>query len=303
MPNLTRITVTIEATQTVAWPHFAGSTLRGAVGRALRQAACITGQDKCTGCPLRQSCAYGVVFDPAPPAQPLHPSFQDGQPRYLVQPPALGACQLSAGQQQGFALLLLPGAQAHLPLIAHLMTAATEKQLMQPGLFKLKQLSTEEQALAPWPAAIPEWASSQPDRPAQITLRWLTPLRLQKQGKPIFKPQLLDATTLVRALVRRHLQWSQLSAQAPADTEPQIQAMGHCQLDTRQMRWHDIDRYSSTQQGKLPLGGLVGSATLHGPAQALANLLPLLQRGEQLHLGKETVMGLGRYQLGAIEPG
>jgi hypothetical protein len=157
--------------------------------------------------------------------------------------------------------------------------------------------------LAPWPAAIPEWASSQPDRPAQITLRWLTPLRLQKQGKPIFKPQLLDATTLVRALVRRHLQWSQLSAQAPADTEPQIQSMGHCKLDTRNLHWHDIARYSGTQQGKLPLGGLMGSATLHGPAQALATLLPLLQRGEQLHVGKETVMGLGRYQLGAIEPG
>jgi hypothetical protein len=102
MHSITRITTTLQATQTVAWPHFAGSTLRGAFGRALRRAACITGQNQCTACPLRNSCAYGVVFDPAAPAQPLHPSFRDGLPRYVVQPAALGACQLHPGQTQSF---------------------------------------------------------------------------------------------------------------------------------------------------------------------------------------------------------
>lgn len=303
MPTIIQITATIEATRTLAWPHFAGSTLRGAVGRALRQAACVTGQDKCAGCPLRQSCAYGVVFDPAPPMRPLHPSFQDGQPRYVVQPPALGACQLRPGQQQRFALLLMPGGETHLSLLEHIMVNATEKQLMQPGLFKLRQLDTEEHALPPWPAATPEWVRTHPGNGAQITLRWLTPLRLQQQGKPLFKPQQLDAGTLVRALVRRHLQWSQLSEQGPADTAPQIQAATLSELDSRQLRWHDIARYSGTQQDKLPLGGLVGCATLRGTAQTLSTLLPLLQRGEQLHVGKETVMGLGRYQLSTIEPG
>jgi CRISPR/Cas system endoribonuclease Cas6 (RAMP superfamily) len=72
-----------------------------------------------------------------------------------------------------------------------------------------------------------------------------------------------------------------------------------CTLDTRLLQWHDIQRHSGTQNQKLPLGGLIGTATLSGPTAAMQTLLPLLQLGERLHIGKETAMGLGRYQLSA----
>lgn len=304
MHSITRITTTVQATQTVAWPHFAGSTLRGAFGRALRRAACITGQEKCTACPLRNSCAYGVVFDPAAPSQPLHPSFRDGLPRYLVQPPALGACQLHAGQTQSFNLLLLPGTQAHHGLIEHTLRNAIEKELFAPGLFKL--LGTQVSQTAVLTATSQTPTDAQPPT-GHITLRWLTPLRLQHHGKPMFKPQQLDASGLVRALLRRQLQWQQISGQKPETPSPSatvaqpqpMDAAQACTLDTHNLQWHDIQRHSGTQKQKLPLGGLIGSATLRGPAQALQTLLPLLQMGEQLHIGKETVMGLGRYQLSA----
>lgn len=320
MHTLTRITVTLAATQPLAWPHYAGSTLRGAFGRALRKAACITGQAQCTGCPLRQSCAYGVVFDPAAPAQPIHPSFRDGLPLYLVQPPALGACQLPSGQQQSFDLLLMPGTEAHQSLIHHTLHSAVEKELFATGMFKLMDTQTNQVAVLPTAAEAP--AQGQPNHPArqtntdQITLRWLTPLRLQHQSKPVFKPQQLDAPGLVRALLRRQMQWQQITGQrpetqtpplAPPDTrpgtpaeltpQPTMDAAHACTLDTRQLQWHDLHRHSGTQKQKLPLGGLIGSATLTGPTHALTALQPLLQMGEQLHIGKETVMGLGRYQI------
>lgn len=302
MHSIRRLATTIEATQTVAWPHFAGSTLRGAFGRALRQAACVTGRQQCDGCPLRGSCAYGVVFDPAPAAQALHPSFRDGLPRYLVQPPALGACQLNPGQTQSFTLLLLPGAQAHQQLIEHTLRAATEQQLMHAGQFKLQHIHTDDSPLqGQHPEPAPDQSTT--TKLLHTTLRWATPLRLQHQGKPVFKPQELDAPALVRALLRRQLQWCQLSAQNPPDAQTALQAASACQLDTRNLQWHDIQRHSSSQSQKLPLGGLVGSATLQGPAHAMHTLQPLLKLGEQLHIGKETVMGLGRYQLSALQPG
>lgn len=293
MHSIIRITTTIEATQTVAWPHFAGSTLRGAFGRALRRAACITGQDQCTGCPLRNSCAYGVVFDPAPPPQPLHPSFQDGLPRYMVQPPALGACQLTPGQTQSFTLMLLPGAHPHRQLIEHILPTLATQQLMQAGHFKLQSVRVQET-----PALFFDQPPSAPQHPStQATLRWHTPLRLQQKGKPIFKPQDVDSTTLIRALLRRQLQWCQLTAQTPPDTQTSLQAASACTLDTSNLHWHDIQRHSGSQNQKIPLGGLIGSAKLHGPPQALDTLRPVLQLGEQLHIGKETIMGLGCYQL------
>jgi hypothetical protein len=310
MHTTTCLSITIKATQTVAWPHFAGSTLRGAFGRALRKAACITGQDKCTGCPLRNSCTYGVVFDPAAPAQPLHPSFRDGLPRYLVRPPALGACQLPAGQIQNFDLILLPGTQSHHQLIKHSLSSAVEKELFQPGLFQLVDIETSQTPLQQQtPSQLPDsnsalHANTQPGT-GYLTLRWLTPMRLQQHGKPLFNPKQLDAPGLVRALLRRQLQWQQItneSAIAP-DSSPQTQdplrCAQACTLDTRLLHWHDIHRKSGSQNQKLPLGGLIGSATLSGPRTAIQTLLPLLQLGEHLHIGKEIVMGMGRFRIGA----
>jgi len=311
MQSITRITTTMQATQTVAWPHFAGSTLRGAFGRALRQATCITGQDKCTGCLLRNSCAYGVVFDPAAPAQPLHPSFRDGLPRYVVQPHSMGASTIASGKTQSFDLLLLPGTQAHHGLIEHTLRNAVEKELFKPGLFKLLHTQVSQIPVPILAASETTSDSAAPVRPApsqvmrqatsQITLHWQTPLRLQHKGKPIFKPQGLDAPTLVRALLRRQLQWCQISGQTAPDPQTHLEAAHACKTDTRVMAWHDLQRFSSTQNEKLPLGGLVGKTTLMGPQNALKTLLPLLQLAEQLHIGKETVMGLGRYQLRADE--
>lgn len=303
MHSITCITATLQATQVVAWPHFAGSTLRGAFGRALRRAACITGQEKCTGCPLRDSCAYGVVFDPAAPAQPMHPSFRDGLPRYVVQPPALGARELHAGQTQSFNLLLLPGTQAHHSLIRHTLRSAVERELFAPNLFKLLDTQTCQTDVLPVAAAT-ETPTQLNQTTAQVTLRWLTPLRLQYQGKPVFRPQQLDAPGLVRSLLRRQMQWQQITDQqrdAAASSQPDLMDLAQaCALDTRNMQWHDIQRHSSIQNQKLPLGGLIGSATLSGPNRALQALMPLLQMGEKLQIGKETVMGLGRYSLSAI---
>ncbi len=221
--------------------------------------------------------------------------------------PALGACALSAGQTQGFSLLIFPGTQTHHSLIEHILRAAVEKELMQPGLFRLLHTKVSHTSVVPGLSA-PDLSGKPGEtttKPApatdQITLRWHTPLRLQNHGKPVFKPTQLDASTLVRALLRRQLQWHQISQQAPTGQAPgnldPLACATACTLDTRNLQWHDIQRHSGTQGQHLPLGGLIGSATLHGPTPALQTLLPLLQLGELLHIGKETVMGLGRYRL------
>lgn len=39
-------------------PDYAGSTLRGSFGRALRRTACMTRMKECHDCPLRVTCPY-----------------------------------------------------------------------------------------------------------------------------------------------------------------------------------------------------------------------------------------------------
>ena len=307
---LTDFRVTLQAQRPLAWPHFAGSRIRGAWGRALRQAACITGQPGCGGCPVRSHCAYGAVFDSAAPAQPLHPSFQNGIPAYLVQVPPLGARQLHPGDEIGFTLRLLAGTPTQHSLVEHTLRETVNQHLFDPGDCALKAIERHRLPLADamLNAAPDATIDTAPKTTAQadhttlsaIHIQWLTPLRLQHQGKPLFKPQDLNSTTLANALWRRQLQWHQLIHQTPPASQTPLQAAQQCTLNTQALQWHDISRYSNTQQKHLPLGGLLGSTLLTGPERALAALLPALRLGEQLHIGKETVFGLGQYQVQPI---
>jgi hypothetical protein len=303
MKDITHIRITFVAQQTVTWPHFAGSTLRGAFGRALRRAACVTAAKNCNGCPLRKHCAYGVVFDPAPSENPLHPSFRNGLPRYVMQVPPLGACELKAGQTQHCTLLLMPSAAVDPSLVEHTLKAMIEVELVTPGAFRLLRTHTSQHPVIASAQLDQLAASSTGSNLDRVTLRFLTPLRLQQHGKPIFSPRHLDAPTLAQALYRRQLQWQQIGPSTPevAPPFPTIDtlnaAASTCRLETDQLHWHDIQRHSTTQNKKLPLGGLIGRMDIVGPRTSLATLRPLLELGAHIHIGKETVMGLGRYQL------
>ena len=61
------------------------------------------------------------------------------------------------------------------------------------------------------------------------------------------------------------------------------------------LRWHDWTRYSSRQNQKMQLGGLVGEVTYAGN---LAAFLPFVALGAFLHVGKNATFGLGKYKVG-----
>jgi CRISPR/Cas system endoribonuclease Cas6 (RAMP superfamily) len=58
--------------------------------------------------------------------------------------------------------------------------------------------------------------------------------------------------------------------------------------------WWQAERWSSRQQKRLDVSGLVGRVTFSG----LDNFAwGLLRIGEHLHVGKNTTCGLGKYQI------
>jgi hypothetical protein len=300
MSTLLQLKLTVQAQHAIEWPHFAGSSLRGAFGRALRHAACVTRKPDCKGCSLRKNCTYGVVFDPDAPLNPVHPSFQDGLPLYWVVPPSLGAAKLNSGQTVSFKLMLMAAATSSVALIEHTLKAAVENELIRKGCFKLISLQKENIA-APVIDGVMAPANAVDDA-SQLVMRMQTPLRLQVGGKPVFAPATLSADIFLRAVMRRYLQWCQVNGFVPVDMQGLKLAAQSCRADTSNLHWHDIKRHSGSQNRTIPLGGLMGQLVLRGPKAALQALYPLLQLGQTLHIGKEVMVGLGQYQLGAIEP-
>ncbi len=68
-------------------------------------------------------------------------------------------------------------------------------------------------------------------------------------------------------------------------------------IHATKLRWDDWARYSSRQEKKIQMGGLVGSFELDGAD--LSPFWPYLWLGQWTHAAKGAVMGLGRYQIKA----
>jgi len=153
----------------------------------------------------------------------------------------------------------------------------------------------------------------------QITLHIQTPMRLQQQGRPLGVGQ-LTPRALISTLARRVALLMEFHAgpgpstgghcdspALPAGSAPARSPWGEAartvshlagQLtDSQTLHWFDWTRYSSRQQQPMTLGGVLGRWTLQGDPDTLAQIRPWLWLGQWLHVGKNTTMGLGQYQI------
>lgn len=299
-----------RATSTMRMPDYAGSMLRGAFGHALRQLACMTKQKECDGCPLIASCPYPAIFALVPPAAHSLQKFSQIPVPYIIEPPEWGASQLAEGELFSFHIVLVGRAMKELPLIILAWRRALARGVGPgDGTAELVRVlhcghaqetaiySPESGAIDPHPQEID--VSPAGAAPERVSLQFSTPLRLQRNGNAL-APHKLDARTLLMALVRRTSLLSEFHSDRPlvSDFSFLLQACSAVH-DEKHLVWRDWTRYSSRQQQKMALGGVVGQWQLDGN---LTPFLPFLHLGQWLHVGKEAAFGLGQYTLATPAP-
>jgi hypothetical protein len=286
-------------------PEYSGSLLRGQFGAALRRTACMTGARHCTGCPLYRTCPYPAIFEaPAPEMHALQRFSQVPNP-YVIEPPPLGANHVAADDILSFHIVLVGRALDQLPLIAYALQRAFGYGIgRQRARGRLEDIAVEgaDEPESLWDAeqsriGAHEQGLSVPSLPHinAVTLKIVTPLRLQNQGHRI--PSVgLKPRTLFTALLRRASLLFELHAALPglAGDAPRLAAAAERLVDERRLEWKDWTRFSSRQDREMTLGGVIGEWTLSGD---LGELLPWLWLGQWLHVGKNTTMGMGRYSL------
>lgn len=281
-------------------PPYAGSTLRGAFGHALRRATCMTRQKECAGCPLIDTCPYSRIFA-TPPNDLLNKSQQQNPPQpYIIEAPAQEPRFHSAGSRYQFDLVLIGPARHQLALIAYAFNQAFEH-----GIGTTRARGTLADIAHETPSGYqsiyqknqilphsPEITLPQ-SYPQNIGLHFHTPLRLQQQGS-ILGIGRLNAQALLGHLQRRISTLATLYWQS-IDTDYAALAAAAARVqDRRNLQWQDWIRYSSRQQRKMTLGGVIGTWCLYELPPPFSQLLYL---GQWLHIGKETVFGHGRYTL------
>lgn len=317
---LARYRYSFRMAQRLRLPDYAGALLRGQFGAALRQLSCMTGASKCTGCMLLATCPYPAVFETPAPAEHAMQRFSHVPNPYVVEAPPIGTEEVEEGQLLRFNLVLFGGALDQLPLISLALQKALEQGLGTDGerargkleSIELQQWSGVANAEAEW---LPLWQSGDTAiRPHQdalpdpfpaataaaapvhaLRLHFHSPLRLQHQGTPVRSAQ-LTPRKFVADLLRRATLVAEFHAGQPtavANLQVLLQQAEALQHD-KALHWFKCSRYSSRQGQQIPLDGLVGEWTWRGEMQAL---LPWLQLGQWLHVGKSTIMGLGGYRL------
>lgn len=293
-------------------PEYAGSTLRGAFGNALRRIACITRQTDCKACSLYRSCPFPAVFQPPPPREHVLQKFSDIPVPFIVEPPPWGERQYAPGERLSFNLVLVGKVADHLPLILHAWQRALAHGIgRSSGRAKIERVIHLGQSA---PVQIFENTSGEiqshdatldlhtleiEDDSARAQLEFSTPLRIQQEGHPI-RPDKLTPRDLVISLARRTALISEFHhACKPAFDFQALVQIANTLQSTKQLQWRDWTRYSSRQKQEMTLGGCVGRWTLSGN---IGPILPLLHLGQWLHAGKNASFGLGGYTLSLSVP-
>lgn len=304
MENLTILPIAryqfrFQVIEKIVLSEYAGSALRGTFGRSLRKICCMTKQEECKTCPLYRTCPYTNIFETPAPENHQIQRFSQVPNGYIIEPPEWGSKNYQAGDVFQFHLVLVGKLITQLPLITFAFKRALEHNLAGgKAMFLDLLLSQPNQLLQSILVndqiidhadfiSLPEQYSS------QMELHFRTPLRLQDNGKPLRVNQITLERFLI-SLAKRisllmefhaspiHLDFSKLIAQIP-----QIEA-------SHQLIWQDWTRYSSRQQQKMKLGGVLGKWQLKNIPLDWAKLLYI---GQWLHNGKNATFGLGHYDI------
>ena len=283
--------LTFRSDAALTLPQPPGALWRGAIGQRLRRDVCITGANECTGCPFIARCDYGRLFEPLPPQTGVGRHFHEPPRPWILAPGSqrrvragetldlditLTGAGLRAWPSLRRTLGRLELGPAHLELID-----AQSRPPVPAGIAPRTELAGEHPAPPPCPEAVRVYLCS--------------PLRLQRQGRPI-GPSELNAYAFFAALLRR---LDALGAAEVASQEaPQLltHVRDQVRLVNAQIDWRKGGRTSHSQGQRVPMGGIVGQFDLQG---SIAPLWPWLWTGQWTHIGKSAVMGLGRYKLEA----
>jgi hypothetical protein len=311
--TLAQYQLTIEALEPLHLSPFKGSALRGGFGHTFKRLACSQPWPCGDRCQLGNACAYGYIFETAPPddSEVLR-TFGDVPRPFVIEPPDDRRTLIPAGERLIFGLTLVGRGIKYLP---HFVAVFCELGRVGLGRTRGKYRLLAADALSPYNGATVAVYRAEDERvmsanstingeaiaahaatmPAdRLALEFLTPARLKHEGRWVQQGPPFDA--LVKTLLGRvsSLSYFHCGQRLEADFRGLIDRAAGVRIARSESQWEDWSRFSGRQQQRVEMGGLVGRVTYEGD---LGDYLPLLALGELVHVGKGTVFGNGQYRI------
>lgn len=307
-------------------PPYKGSTLRGGFGKIFRRISCSIPNGNCLKCILRQNCPYAYIFETAPPEDAVVLRKYENIPRpFILEPPLETKTFYNPGEPLTFGLILIGMAISYLPYFIVVFNELAETGL---GKYRKKCMVREIRVKNPLSGEtavvyskeegkvrkvdmsiragiIPGLLDLERQNPLKnefsrinrIALNYLTMTRLKFEESYVDR---VEFHILIRSLLRRVslLAYFHHGQELKMDFSGIVARAREVKLIEDKTTWVDWERFSSRQDTRLKMGGVVGKAVYEGP---LDIFLPLLRLGTLIHVGKGTVFGMGKYQIETIE--
>lgn len=287
--KISRFKIKFQALENIQLPKYAGSTLRGAFGHALKNMACLTSFEKNGVCKCEpvETCLYRQLFDPPAKELSFHTRVQDIPAPFVIETYGLPE-NLEEGEIVDFFMTVI-GEFAHNQIA--IIQFAWQRALAT-GLGKTNKFSESAQSkllsfdLCDQPLNTFESSS-------KINIQLLTHTRIQHHGR-ILGCHDFDIKIFCHNLARRYLSLLEIYGSEVEDNKKiseiyeDIQKIEGC-VNLERVSWA---RWSNRQKQKMQMDGLIGCIELRHVSEDLYRCLYL---GQWLHVGKGSVFGLGHY--------
>ncbi len=321
--KVARYEFVIEAIDPLFLPLYKGSTFRGGFGTAFKSVSCSNRARECRDCLLRHACPYAYVFETAPQeGSEALTKFERVPHPFVLEPPSTQAQEFRPGDEISFGLVLVGRGIEFMPYFivafqefgrtgigrgrgrfrlarayARLRVKATTRdaacgQAEEDALVFDGRTNTvyAHDSIVTWADLL---AASASTSGRQMTVSFETMTRLKFAGSLSDRPEF---HVLIRSLLRRisSLLYFHHETRLDMDFRDFISRAEGVRLAQHNTHWVDWERYSSRQDARMKLGGIVGTATYEFDAPELAAFfLPWLLAGEYVHVGKGATFGLG----------
>jgi hypothetical protein len=306
--------VTLQALQEGALRGFYTSLLRGWLGHQMqRLCVCrLLGPSGFAHCSLKQRCSWGVFFGELPSPTALRP--------YLIELADLTSDRhhvFTGSETFPVTFLLIGQGITHLDsVVGALMIDGGVLTLGRERLpFQVLTVETLQGDGGPVPYFHNNTREGEPtvltlatlsrppvlQEPDHLEVELLTPLALKSGNILVRKPREFSFALLLRAVLRRLYDLATFACGyrgAKPDFASLLTLAEAIEQIGAELRWVDFRRFSSRQQNLMDFGGLVGRIGFRGE---FAPFLPYLLLGAELHIGRHTSFGFGRFRCSFIE--
>lgn len=305
----------LKAKETLLVPAYKGSMFRGAFGWAFRKVICVTKLPVCDHCTIKKQCLYFNYFESELPSSdlPYLRGIQKTPHPFVIHPPLSNSEILREGYEFEVRLTLIGMASANISCFIYTFNKMCEdgfgvnrgkaellavKDITPGSEEKIIYSSEEDRIKDSNPVFYPgskfsEIMSEKSGDVRSCTLSFSTPLRLQMLGKTLNKREEITPKILIINLMRRCLSASYLFCEDEVREEP-VFDFDRIRISSNSLQFFDWERYSSRQKTRMNMGGFLGNITLEGD---IASALPFLFTGSFLNAGKNTLFGLGQYNI------